>query len=462
MPTLAPTVHVGPIRTLVSAIVALLALGGFSTIGAGSIRAQDATPPASGGTSMVKVIHGSLDTPAVDVYVDGQLAIEALAPGTFTGFVSLPAGSHQIQVTASGTPAAEAVIDATVELVAGAAYEIAALGSLADIQAGVFEVDLSATGADQGRVRVIHGSPDAGPVDVAVTGGDVLVAGAAFPNASEYLTVPAAAYDLEVRAAGTTSVALPLPGTAIDANMIYSVYAIGTVADGTLTALVTAEPATVSCGEALGIGSATDACVRVVHGSPDAGPVDIYVDGAVAIPALAFGTAADFVALPAGEHQIQVVPAGGAPTTAVIDATLPFEAGMAVDIAALGPAAEIQAGVFPVDLSPVGDGMIRAVLVHGSSDAGPVDVAVTGGDVIFANAMYPMASEPVETAAGTLDLEVRPAGGTDVVLPLPGVTFEAGNVYHIYAIGSAADGTLTVLPLAAPAGGSAAAATPAA
>ncbi len=197
----------------------------------------------SDGMSMVKVIHGSLDTPAVDVYVDGALAIEALAPGTFTEFVSLPAGSHQIQVTASGTPATAAVIDATVELAAGSAYEIAALGSLANIQAAVLKVDLSAAGAGEGKVRVIHGSPDAGPVDVAVTGGDVLVGGAEFPNATDYLTVPAASYDLEVRAAGTTTVALPLPGTAIDANTVYSVYAIGTVAEGTLTALVTAEPA---------------------------------------------------------------------------------------------------------------------------------------------------------------------------------------------------------------------------
>jgi len=86
-------------------------------------------------------------------------------------------------------------------------------------------------------VRVIHASPDAPAVDVAVKGGDVLVENLAFPDASDYLMVPAAAYDLEVRPTGTEDVALDLPGVELMAGNAYSVYAIGTLADGTLNVL---------------------------------------------------------------------------------------------------------------------------------------------------------------------------------------------------------------------------------
>ena len=85
---------------------------------------------------------------------------------------------------------------------------------------------------------MIHASPDAPAVDIAVTGGDVLVPGLEFPNASGALDVPAGSYDLEVRVAGTMDVALPLPGVALEAGTVYDILAIGQVGDGSLTVLV--------------------------------------------------------------------------------------------------------------------------------------------------------------------------------------------------------------------------------
>ena len=87
------------------------------------------------------------------------------------------------------------------------------------------------------RIRVVHASPDAPAVDVAVRDGDVLIENLVFPDASDYLSVPADTYDLEVRPTGTTDVALDLPGVELEAGMVYSVYAIGHVGDGSLTVL---------------------------------------------------------------------------------------------------------------------------------------------------------------------------------------------------------------------------------
>jgi hypothetical protein len=130
------------------------------------------------------------------------------------------------------------VIDATVTLDAGVAYQVAAAGFLDSIAPEIFVTDLAATGDDMARVRVLHTSPDAPAVDIAVAGGDVLIADLEFPGASDALTVPAGSYDLEVRPAGTTDVALDLPGVVLEAGMTYDVFAIGSLADGTLTVLV--------------------------------------------------------------------------------------------------------------------------------------------------------------------------------------------------------------------------------
>jgi hypothetical protein len=230
-------------------IIALM----FVIAGSWRTSAQEATPSPEAedmgvctealgfgaeGDACVNVVHASPDAPAVDVWVDGEPALVGLTFGTYSGWVNLPAGEHQIQVAPAGTAADQAVIDAELTLEEGAAYEIAAGGLVADISAEVNQINLSDLGDDEARIRVVHASPDAPAVDVAVTGGDVLVPDLEFPDASGFLTVPAGSYDLEVRPAGTTDVALPLPGVVLDPGLVYSVYAIGQLADGSLTVLV--------------------------------------------------------------------------------------------------------------------------------------------------------------------------------------------------------------------------------
>jgi hypothetical protein len=204
------------------------------------------------------------------------------------------------------------------------------------------------------------------------------------------------------------------------------------------------------CSEVLGVGAAGDACVNIVHASPDAPAVDIYVDGTAAVENLAFGTATGWVALPAGEHQVQVTPTGEAADAAVIDADVDLMADMAYEVAAVGAVAEITAAIYPVDLAVSEDEENAAVrVVHASPDAPAVDVVVAGGDVLIENLAFPDASNYLMVPAGSYDLEVRPTGATDVVLDLPGVELAGGNAYSVYAIGTVADDTLSVLPIVA-------------
>jgi hypothetical protein len=76
----------------------------------------------------------------------------------------------------------------------------------------------------------------------------VLISNLAFPDASDYLDVPAGTYDLEVRLAGTTDVALELPGVELEGGTVYSVYAIGLAGDGSLTVLPVSGTALVEAG----------------------------------------------------------------------------------------------------------------------------------------------------------------------------------------------------------------------
>lgn len=196
---------------------------------------DNVTDPGDVGTAQVRVVHLSPDAPAVDVAVNGTVAVSGAAYLDATDYLTVPAGDARITVTPAGatTPV---VIDATVPLGVGASYTIAATGFLADIQPLVLVDDRSTSG--QAKVRFVHTSADAPAVDVAVTDGPILFGGVPFRGATEYAGVDAGTYDLEVRVAGTQTVALPLPGTTLNGGTNVSAFAIGLLSDGSLGALV--------------------------------------------------------------------------------------------------------------------------------------------------------------------------------------------------------------------------------
>ena len=189
------------------------------------------------GQAQVRVAHLSSDAPNVDVYVNGEpvAALTDVPYGTVSGYLPLPAGTQQVTVYATGDTSAP-VIDAPVELAAGGAYTVAAVGLVSDasLTAQVYEDDVSAPAAGNAKVRVVHASPDAGPVDVATADGTYLASGLGYPSASAYAEVPAGTYDVNVLAAGTDTVAISAPGTSVADGGVYTAFATGTASAGSL------------------------------------------------------------------------------------------------------------------------------------------------------------------------------------------------------------------------------------
>ena len=63
------------------------------------------------------------------------------------------------------------------------------------------------------------------------------------------------------------------------------------------------------------------ASARVAHLSPDAGVVDVWVDGTVVLQDVAFRQFSNYLAVPPGTHRIQVTPANQS-NPVVIDETV--------------------------------------------------------------------------------------------------------------------------------------------
>jgi hypothetical protein len=186
-----------------------------------------ATTALAAGPARVRVVHASPDAPAVDVWVNDTITAFSNAPFKgITDYVELDAGIYNVKVVPAGATE-PVVIEADLELAADTDYTVVAVGQLAAIEPLVLMDNNSMPAAGKAHVRFVHASPDAPAVDIAVKDGPVLFSNVAFKGVGDYLPVDAGTYDLEVRLAGTDTVALSVPGVALADQTVYTIFAMG-------------------------------------------------------------------------------------------------------------------------------------------------------------------------------------------------------------------------------------------
>jgi hypothetical protein len=191
----------------------------------------------------VRAVHASPDAPAVDVWVDGNIAFQNAPFKGVTPYAELSQGMHNIQVVPSGATE-PVVIEADLDLQSDTDYTIVAVGLLANIEPLVLVDNNGLPAQGKAHVRFVHASPDAPAVDIAVTGGPVLFGNIPFKGVGDYLPVDAGTYNLEARIAGTQDVALSLPGITLQEGTVYTVYAMGLAGgEPALTAAISVDAA---------------------------------------------------------------------------------------------------------------------------------------------------------------------------------------------------------------------------
>lgn len=351
---------IGPVNLTFEANTrySILAVGAVADIAPLVLSQPDSDVPA--GSARLRVVHAAPMAPEVSVFATAPGAdLAASAPvGTFSfggdlGPIDVPAGDYQIRVT-TDTPAdpLAVVYDAgTVTLADGANLLISAVENTGTglspislvVQDGAGSAELLdvETPAD---VRVFHASPDAPNVDVVVNDdfANPLVSDLAFPDFTPFVSVPAADYNIKVVDAPTQTVTAIDVDLSLEPNISYDVLAIDTLANiEAFLAIDDRRPV------------ATESKVRIIHASPAAGTVDIYVTAPgtdintvdPTLPGVPFPANTGFLSLTPGDYEVTVT-GTGSKMPAIGPAAITIEAGGVYTAIAR----DAQGGGAPLDL----------------------------------------------------------------------------------------------------------------
>jgi hypothetical protein len=182
----------------------------------------------------------------------------------------------------------------------------------------------------------------------------------------------------------------------------------------------------------------TYAKVLVTHASPNAPGVDLLVDDTkVNTSALTYPSSTAYLQVKSGARNIKVNAAGT--STSVINANVPFTENKNYSLFAIDSLSKISALLVEDDLTAPAAGKAHVRFIHLASGAPAVDVAVTGGAVVFGSTSFKGGTAFTPLTAGTYNLEVRVAGttppATPAVLLLPNIQLTAGKIYTVFAKG---------------------------
>jgi len=171
--------------------------------------------------------------------------------------------------------------------------------------------------------------------------------------------------------------------------------------------------------------------IRVMHDSPDAPNVDLFVDSNLVIENVGYSAISNYQAIASGQHRVQVAPAGEGIEASVIDINVDLTRNKPYTVLGLGKLANIKGQLLPDTSQKPPEGNARVRIIHAATDFGTVDIYPSGSTIPVLTDQYFGSADYINIPAGTYSFNATPAGSSEVVLTSQQLKFEPGWVYSL-------------------------------
>lgn len=369
----------------------------------------------------LRFFHAVPGVGAVDIYTNGQLSVTNLDFGEASTYIQAPAGEHQVAVHLAGD--ANAVWEQSVIVDAQIPRTLIASNPNAP-QFDAYDDDFTPLGLGTSRLRVIHAISD-GPGVTVEANGQQIADGLEYGGTIGTFDIPADIYSVTVTA-GDTSILEDAPVNLVT-NTTHQLVLYGTAAEPQYTRLAARTNPT----------NDSEGLVRVVHTIVGAPAVDVYINDTLAIPALAFGDVTEHLALPSGEHTVELRVSGE--TTSILSGSLSVESGIAVTVPVLGTADDPGIEIFTDDIADSSPDTVLLSVMNAIPADTSITIELADGTILAQELAYGSISDVVSidpTVAGlTFTISVD---GTTATLAQDTVTLYGGVYYNVIALSGSA------------------------
>jgi uncharacterized protein YraI len=386
---------------------------------------------AAQGNSQIHFVHVIPGATAIDVYVNGTLALTGLEFGKASTYLTVPAGNHTITVTPAGIPTL--LWEQTVNAEADEAFTLIA-SSPAALKFDVLRESLTGTGFGTGRLQIVHALAGGPAFDVQLgesvivgnqtaDAGTVIQPGLSYGNVVEY-DLPSQTYKFNFLA-GTSNllsdVTIPL---STNTSLLAVVYGT-TDAPQILMVTTPTQP------------SADTGLVQLVHGVVDAPAVDVYINDVLAVPALNPDHPTGHIALPSGEAQVSLRASGT--EDEIFAGSVAITAGEAQTVVILQGDTGIDLVSFTDNVGGVTASNAVASVINTIPGSDSVNVTLADGTALGSTVAFGEASGaaniPPTTSPLTFQVTIGDRSGE---IQVPAQTFYGGVYYNVIALGGGA------------------------
>ncbi len=390
------------LRTAVIGALLALLLGG-AALAQGHVRAR--------------FIHADPTTPAIDIFLNGELAAANLSAGDSTSAIDLPSGASELRVNHAGRDAQilqdQLIVDAdaAILLLSG---EPLGIVTLAD--------DHRALPAGKSRLQIHNAFAD-GSFLATSTARDQ-------PPIAEALALGLSIGPIEV-AAGRLDLAFVPSGEAYDRSVLEASASLSAGASNILLVYASANSPQLLVASAPTDGAATSGKVSFIHAVQGAAPVDLLIDDQLVAPGLAFAMATPHIAIPAGTRRLSV--RLGVTELASVD--LEVHQGKLHTVALLGSPGSLRIATYADDPRGPDHASATLRLINALPNSVVERLQLGSGAIIAVDLDFSAAADSVRLMPGqdtlALVLRISDERGT---IAVPAHHFYGGSFYNLVAI----------------------------
>ncbi len=365
-----------------------------------------------------RIIHIAAGNPAIDVYINGELAVADLSYGEDSAYFHLPAGAGELSAYIEGTTTQ--LVHQSLSLENDASAVILSPNSSTPVH--IIPDDLSPLDFGMARLVIVNALEDSSDIDI-------------ISSDDEWLTG-------EDIAPGTSLGPFELPADRVDFSLL-SANEDGDAAPHNFSATMPAGTSSILLfhgdsenPQLLQARAAADADVqsgrvRFVHAVQGAAPIDLKINDRMIIPSLAFADPSEHIAIPGGSHQLTLSLGG----IIISSMSLGVSAGQMQTAAVMGSPASLQMHTYLDSLRDLNESSAVVNLVNAVPNSSVSRLRLENGAIVAADVGFAEEGGAAQILPGvqamSLVIEIGDDRGT---VDVPPSYFYAGAYYNLIAM----------------------------